>query len=221
MERGVAAARALGCWECHRGAGDAAGVPSLFGGSRDPATMLRTIREAPPHQAIPVTEGEARDLAAWIAVVQLEGERAGDPRAAGTPVGAAERLARRNCFGCHGDLGQGGARNPGSLKGYVPGFFGRDYDALTKDGDPEVVREWIRDGTPGFFHQGVSPLRLGAWFAARQQVQMPPYERTLRWEEIDMLVTYLGLLRSLGPLDAAGVARYRALQSLTESGRGR
>ena len=166
MERGVAAARALGCWECHRGAGDAAGVPSLFEGSRDPTTMLRTIHEAPPHQAIPVTKGEARDLAAWIAVVQLEGERAG---------------------------------NPGSLKDYVPGFFGRDYDALTKDGDPEVVREWIRDGTPGFFHQGVSPLRLGAWFAARQQVQMPPYERTLRREEIDMLVTYLGLLRSRGP----------------------
>lgn len=219
MERGVAAARALGCWECHEGASPDA--PSFFDGSRDPGTLLRTIREAPPHRALAVGEDDARDLAAWIAVMQLEGERAGNSRAAATPVGAAERLARRNCFGCHGDLGQGGARNPDSLKGYIPGFFGRDYDALTKGGDPEVVREWIRDGTPGFFHRGFSPLRLGAWFTARQQVQMPPYERALRWEEIDVLVAYVGLLRSLGPLDAAGVARYRELQSLTEPGRGR
>jgi mono/diheme cytochrome c family protein len=128
-------------------------------------------------------------------------------------------LAAR-ALGCHGDLGQGGARNPGSLKGYVPGFFGRDYDLLTRDGDPEVLREWIRDGEPGFFHRGVSPLRLGPWFTARQQVKMPGYARTLRREEVEMLVAYLGLLRGLGPLDAEGVARYRALRSLPALGPG-
>ena len=221
MERGVRAARALGCWECHqqaeRASGEAA-APSLFEGSRVPAAIVRRIREADSHQSLSVGERDTRDLAAWIAVVQLEGDRAGNPCAARSPVGAAERLARRNCFGCHGDLGQGGARNPGSLKGYVPGFFGRDYDLLTEGGDPEVVREWIRDGVPGFFHRGVSPLRLGAWFTARQQVKMPGYSRTLGGEEIDALVAYLALLRGLGPLDAEGLVRYRALRSLTGPG---
>ena len=43
--------------------------------------------------------------------------------------GRGPYLARKyGCFECHGPLGQGGFSNPGSLKGYVPGFFGRDFD---------------------------------------------------------------------------------------------
>ncbi|HKJ25282.1 MAG TPA: c-type cytochrome [Myxococcota bacterium] len=219
-ERGAGAARALGCWSCHQAAERTAGpaAPSIFAGSRDPAAIRAAILDAAAHAATwrdgPPSPRELADLAAWIAVVQLEADRAGHPAAARTPVGAAERLARRNCFGCHGDLGQGGTANPGSLKGYVPGFFGRDFDALTRGGDPAVVREWIRDGAPEAFHSGLSLLRLGAWLTARQQVQMPAYARTLRPEEVEALVAYLALLRSLGPLEAEDVARYRTLRRL-------
>jgi len=220
MERGVRAARALGCWSCHQQAERAAepAAPSIFAGSRDPAALRAAILDAPAHAGTwrdgPPGPRELADLAAWIAVVQLEADRAGDPAAAATPLGAAERLARRNCFGCHGDLGQGGTANPGSLKGYVPGFFGRDFDALTRGGDPAVVRQWIRDGAPEAFHSGLSLLRLGGWLTARQQVRMPAYAQSLRPEEVEALVAYLALLRALGPLEAEGVAHYRTLREL-------
>ena len=41
-------------------------------------------------------------------------------------------------------LGAGGVPNPGSFKGYVPGFWGADFDELVRD-DAEL-REWIETG---------------------------------------------------------------------------
>ena len=121
-----------------------------------------------------------------------------------------ELLASRQCFGCHGELGQGGVANPGSLKGYVPGFFGRDYDVLTRGGDPEVVRQWIRDGVPHFFRGGIGRLRPALWFTERQQVKMPAYAQSLRHGQVEALVAYLTVLRGFGPLDAEAIAAYRA-----------
>jgi mono/diheme cytochrome c family protein len=214
MERGLRAARALGCWDCHRDAARGgrladAGAPSLLAGRPDPDALVRSLRAAPHDPALDARQ--VADLAAWLAVARLEAERADGRAAAAHAVGAAERLARRNCFGCHGELGQGGVANPGSLKGYVPGFFGRDYDLLTHDGDPAVVRQWIVDGEPAFFRSGLHP---GPWLTARQQVRMPAYRGLLRPGEVDALVRYLTLLRALGPLDAEGVARYRARRAL-------
>jgi len=208
-ERGERAARDLDCWSCHR---EAATAPSLFGGSRAPEAIRRALRDRSVHPAI--SPRQETDLAAWVAVVQLEADRAGDPGAAAGPLRSAERLARRDCFGCHGELGQGGVSNPGSLKGYVPGFFGRDHDRLTRGGDPAVVREWIRDGVPGFFRTGLPGCRPALWYTERQQVRMPAYATTLSPREIEALVRYVALLRSLGPLDAEGVARYRTLRRL-------
>jgi len=219
MERGLRAARALDCWGCHQAAERSSGprtAPSIFAASRDPQRLVARIRDRRIHPAVAVAEPVAWDLAAWIAVTQLEADRARAPGAARHEVARAERLARRNCFGCHGELGQGGARNPGSWKGYVPGLFGRDFDLLTHQGDPAVVRQCIRDGTPRSFHEGLSPLRLGAWFTARQQVRMPAYAGSLRADEIETLVRYVILLRRLGPLDAPAVVRYRALETLPE-----
>jgi len=218
MQRGALAARELGCWDCHRQrAGDEAAGPSLFGGSRDPEVLRRRLREVPAHGGGPPPR-DAADIAAWIAVVQLESDRRSRTQAPAGTLAGAERLARRHCFGCHGELGQGGTRNPGSLKGYVPGFFGRDFDALTRGGDREIVRQWIRDGMPQAFRRGVSLLRLGGWLNGRAQVVMPGYTRRLRPEEVDRLVRYVLLLRSLGPLGAEDVARYRELA--LESGSG-
>jgi mono/diheme cytochrome c family protein len=225
-DRGARLARELGCWPCHRGA-EGPGerpVPSLFGGPREPTALRAAIRDVPEHAAVlaggGVTARDVADLAAWIALVQLEADRAAASAAAG-PLVATERLARRECFGCHGELGQGGTANPGSLKGYVPGFFGRDFDTLTAGGDPAAVRQWIRDGEPAAFRSGVSLLRLGPWITARQQVRMPAYARSLDPDEIEALVAYLGLLRRLGPLEAEDVARYRTRRELSDAGKAR
>jgi mono/diheme cytochrome c family protein len=211
MQRGAALAQELDCWSCHAAAlrdPDAAAAPSLFGGSRRPPEIARRIREAEGHTRA-ISDTEVASLVAWIAVMQYEADRATAraPIRGGLPE--VERLARRQCFSCHGDLGQGGVSNPGSLKGYVPGFFGRDYDALTWGDDPDVVREWIRDGLPGFFHWGVGSFRPGLWYSERQQVKMPAFGQTLSPGQWEALAGYMSLLRELGPLDAAGVIEYR------------
>src|SRR5438876_8232843 len=42
----------------------------------------------------------------------------------------AERAAALGCFACHGPPGAGGVPNPGSFKGYIPGFWGAGFDEL-------------------------------------------------------------------------------------------
>jgi mono/diheme cytochrome c family protein len=58
---------------------------------------------------------------------------------------AAERMANKanargadiaiehDCFSCHGPLGAGGVPNPGAFKGYIPGFWGADFDELVQN----------------------------------------------------------------------------------------
>ena len=89
------------------------------------------------------------------------------------------------CFACHGDLGIGGLPNPGSLKGYIPGFGGEDYTELVRN--PDELRGWIADG-------GIPRLRndpLASYFIERQIIQMPAYKDRLKPEEIDALVAYV------------------------------
>src|SRR5262245_60988724 len=56
----------------------------------------------------------------------------------------ADVAASSGCFDCHGDLGIGGLPNPGSLKGYIPGFGGADFDELVRS--DEELRAWITEG---------------------------------------------------------------------------
>ncbi|HZR82134.1 MAG TPA: c-type cytochrome [Candidatus Binatia bacterium] len=97
------------------------------------------------------------------------------------------------CFGCHGALGMGGRANPGSLKGYVPGFSGADFRELVRD-DGEL-REWIRKGKLA----RVESHWIGGWFSRRQQIQMPAYERFLDDRKIDDLVALLRWIQAGGP----------------------
>jgi hypothetical protein len=102
------------------------------------------------------------------------------------PALAGRELASRlGCFGCHGVDGSGGVANPGSLKGYVPGWLGPDYHELVA-GQAEL-REWILDGSIRRLREHLAARQ----FLTRQKVQMPPYRSLL-----DALVAYIEALRA-------------------------
>jgi mono/diheme cytochrome c family protein len=94
------------------------------------------------------------------------------------------------CFACHGPLGAGGTSNPGSFKGYVPGFWGVDFDDLVRD-DGEL-RAWISGGEI----ERITKHPIGGWFFRRQAIKMPAYERFVPGEDIDALVAYVRWLRA-------------------------
>jgi mono/diheme cytochrome c family protein len=89
--------------------------------------------------------------------------------------------ATAGCFSCHGHLGGGGTPNPGSFKGYVPGFWGDDYRDLVRT-DEELL-EWIREGSI----TRLTENPLGAWFLRRQTIQMPAYKQFLSEDDIAAL----------------------------------
>ena len=89
-------------------------------------------------------------------------------------------------------LGAGGMANPGSFKGYVPSFWGRDFDDLVRD-DAEL-RQWLRDGKIA----RIADHPVGGWFFRRQALKMPAYGSRLTDEEIDALVAYVRWIRN-GP----------------------
>src|SRR5207302_9213237 len=86
-----------------------------------------------------VTDAELADLVAFIDALSPPSP---------PPEPAARRgydlAIRKGCFGCHGPMGSGGRPDPGSFKGYVPGWFGADRAELARD-DKEIA-EWIRTG---------------------------------------------------------------------------
>ena len=82
-------------------------------------------------------------------------------------------------------MGIGGMPNPGSLKGYIPGFGGEDFDELVRNDDE--LRGWIAEG-------GIPRLRndpLASYFIERQRIQMPAFKDRLKPDEIDALVAYV------------------------------
>lgn len=122
-----------------------------------------------------------------------------------------ERLARQYaCFQCHGELGQGGSRNPGSLKGYIPGYFGADFDALTRRGHAESISAWIRLGVdPALIESGPAG-HLARIFLDRQSVSMPRFE-SLPDGEIQLLTEYVSALRKFGAMGAGEMREYGRL----------
>lgn len=111
-----------------------------------------------------------------------------------------DRIARRNaCYQCHGELGQGGVANPKSFKGYIPGFFGKDFLDLTEQGDREEIAHWIDHGRGRAIEQGLTG-RLAKRYFDRQATGMPGYDGLIRENEKEALVEYLLLLNQMGPL---------------------
>jgi mono/diheme cytochrome c family protein len=110
-----------------------------------------------------------------------------------TDVGASKGrdLVRRfRCESCHGAVGSGGVLNPGSLKGYVPGWVGADFPELVLN--VQELRQWILDG-------GVDRLtnkRVARFFINRQRLQMPAYRPAITPEDADAIGDYIRFLRN-------------------------
>jgi len=104
----------------------------------------------------------------------------------------AARAAELGCFACHGPLGAGGVSNPGSFKGYIPGFWGSDFDELVRD-DGEL-RQWIGEG--GI--PRISEHPIGKIFVRRQVIKMPAFGHghLQSPEDINALIAYVRWIRA-------------------------
>jgi len=150
---------------------------------------------------------EISDLTAFLALEQYVRTLPAE----GVPEG--ESLARKyGCFTCHGELGQGGVENPGSLKGYIPGFFGSDFRALTRNGDPQDLQEWIQNGHSDFFwNQGFLGFYPGQYFTARQALRMPAYGDAVPKPEIHKITSFLVELMNAGDLSGKALLEFRPI----------
>ncbi len=101
----------------------------------------------------------------------------------------ADLVLEHGCESCHGPGGAGGVRNPGSLKAYIPGWLGADFEDLVRTDDE--LRAWILEG-------GISRLRedrIARFFLGRQRLQMPPYRASLSGEDLEDIIAYIRWLR--------------------------
>ena len=111
--------------------------------------------------------------------------------ASDSAAGRGRRLARdRGCGSCHGPAGSGGRPNPRSFTGFIPGWYGTDFEDLVRD--RAEFDEWIRTG---------SLERLArwpaSWFLGRQTISMPAYPE-LSPAELDDLWAYVSWLSESG-----------------------
>jgi mono/diheme cytochrome c family protein len=92
---------------------------------------------------------------------------------------------RLGCFHCHGPMGAGGGPNPGSFKGYIPGWWGNDFADLVRSDDE--LRAWILDGTIARLQEDF----VGSHFLRNQRVYMPAYRAFITDEQLSALVAYV------------------------------
>jgi mono/diheme cytochrome c family protein len=220
VRRGRQVAAGAGCFSCHgpggiRGVknpgsrwGD---VPAWDGGSwmmyvSAPAEIEEYIRYGLPRRKqqdsgaraqaekalirMPAYEGRLseraiRDLTLFVQAVSGLGRPPDGPAAQGYDL-----VMEYGCFACHGVEGTGGIRNPGSFKGYVPGWRGPDWRELVESDDE--IREWITEG-------GIrrwSGNRLAMRYTASQAIQMPAYREALAPAQVEAIVAYIKWLRA-------------------------
>jgi mono/diheme cytochrome c family protein len=221
VSRGAAIASRVGCLSCHgphgtQGLPDPAlgeEVPTWDGGM--PMMYVHSAEEVREYVLDGVSKARARSESAVEkrarAAIRMPGFRdvlssrevddvvayfLAASRSAAIDDSRAARgrdlAAKFRCEACHGVGGSGGVRNPGSLKGYVPGWLGPDFGELVRDDDE--LRRWILDG--GIERLARNPL--ARHFLTSQRLQMPAYKAALPPEDVDALVAYVRLLRKGG-----------------------
>jgi len=100
------------------------------------------------------------------------------------------RARTLGCFGCHGPDGRFARPNPGSFKGYIPSWDGKDFPDLVRD--RKEFEEWTRKGISERFDRNP----LARFFLRRAVVKMPAFDRFLEPGDADALWAYVSWLRS-------------------------
>jgi len=137
-----------------------------------------------PRYAGRITQSQLEDLTAYYrAVAAYQPELSPEARE------GRKTADRRGCFSCHGPGGMGGFPNPGSFKGIIPPWNGKDYSHLVEN--EGELREWILDGHIQRFERNP----FARFFLNRQLVAMPAYREHLTTGEVDSIVTYITELR--------------------------
>lgn len=218
IRRGAVLAARVGCLSCHgphgtKGLPDPKGgdeVPTWDGGmpmmyvngvqevreyirdgvskrrAANPGATEKRVRAAirmPAYRSV-LTSGQVDDLVAYFLAASRM-QSIADPAVAH----GRELVVKYRCESCHGVGGSGGVTNPGSLKGYVPGWLGSDFEELVED-DAEL-RQWILDG-------GIERLakdHLAIFFLTRQRLQMPAYRAAFSETDTEAIVSYIKWLR--------------------------
>jgi len=124
------------------------------------------------------------DLVAFVSVM-------GEP----TPEDSLPALGRNRanalgCFGCHGPDGRFARPNPGSFKGYIPSWDGKDFPDLVRD--RAEFEQWTRHGISDRFQHNI----FAKFFLEQASVRMPPFDRFLEPGDVDALWAYVEWLRS-------------------------
>ncbi len=218
IRRGAELAARSGCFSCHgpegaRGLPDPGtgqgvpqwdgGVPMMFvngeaevreyilnGVSRRRAQSGSAVAERskaairmPAYRGVLRREDVDDLVAYYMAVSELS--PVPDPGAAR----GRELVRRFRCESCHGTAGSGGVANPGSYKGYVPGWLGTDFPELVRS--PQELRQWVLEGGIERF----TGDRLARFFISRQRLQMPAYRTAMTPEDVDAVGAYIRFLR--------------------------
>lgn len=213
VRRGVDRARQLGCFACHGelgGAGipdpggDGLEVPSWSGGMwmmyvKDDRAIREFILDGDAddeggsaqedEHVIPAIHMPAfrpvlrgSDLEDLVAAFRVLSGMSRPPQDSAATRGHDLARARR-CFSCHGAAGSGGLPNPGSLTGFIPGWYGSDFRDLVRS--REEFDDWVLRGSI----PRLEANPIASHFVRRQRLQMPPY-RGLTREELDELWAY-------------------------------
>src|SRR5262245_36744028 len=132
-----------------------------------------------------LSDAQLEDLVAYLRATS--GQLVPDEKQAAKGADLAIEL---DCFSCHGPLGAGGEPNPGSFKGYIPGFWGTDFAELVLNDDE--LREWIAEG----HLDRIKDHPIGGIYFKRQRIQMPAYGQFIAPEDVDALVAYVKWIRA-------------------------
>ena len=160
----------------------------------------------------PPYQGDCDDILAFFEIIKLRNTfPARSTTTYSNPLIDGERLARQYyCFQCHGELGQGGYPNKGSLKGYIPGYFGNDFRQLTNNGDLLSIKKWILYGVEQELLDRPLEGHIAKYFLTNQSIHMPNFS-SLAEKELTTLIHYVSLLQLFGPLDNETIQKYSEL----------
>jgi mono/diheme cytochrome c family protein len=214
-QRGYEVALRSGCFNCHgaNGAGGIKNpgsedeeVPGFSGGTpmmwaKSEPELREYILDGAPARKLADPKYKKKMEAQLLAMPAYRGhlsERQVDDllsyiRAASGLITPPDALAaqgqdlaiRLGCFNCHGPMGAGTSSNPGSFKGYIPGWWGKDFRDLVRNDDE--LRDWILDGQTARLRNNP----IASYFMRSQRVSMPAYRDFIDDKQLAALMRYV------------------------------